>query len=214
MQSLPSAQPIRILLVDDHRVILEGLKILLADEEDLMVVGEATRGAEAEGLAQTLRPDVILLDLGLPDTHGIDVLNRILLRNPRARVLVFTASIGDAHIQAVIQGGARGYVLKDAPREEICRAIRDIARGIPYFTPMAAARMATTDPKRRLTKSEQRVLEMIGAGLSNEEIAKRQNVGVGTIKTHVHSILGKLNVRDRAAALAKAVAEGRIWMKR
>lgn len=207
------AASLRILLVDDHVVVREGLKGLISSWPGLQVVGEASTGREALAEFMRLRPDITLLDLRLPDVAGTGVIRALLAEDPEARILILSAHGGEADIRCALQAGARGYLLKDSPGQEILAAIRCVARGIPFVSQLAAARLASGSSVERLTAREQQILELVADGLNNSEIALTLDLGVGTVKIHIHNVLGKLGARDRAQAIAMAHERGLIRSK-
>lgn len=207
---------IRILIADDHPVFRFGLRALLEAEEDTAVVGEATTGAEAVTLAASLQPDVILMDLNMPQLNGLEATRRILQANPDTGILILTMSDDDS-VLAALRAGARGYVLKGAEGDETLRAIRAVANGQAIFSPSVAERMmqfisrpaeATGTPFPQLTAREQEVLALMAAGLTNTAIAERLVLSPKTVRNHVSNIFGKLDVTDRAAAIVRAREAG------
>ena len=202
---------IRVLLVDDHAIVREGLRTLLSEEPDIKVVGEAANGAEAMALTATLHPDVILMDLVMPEMDGIQAMRGICEASPSSRVLVLT-SFGDDHrVRGAIQAGAVGYLLKDVLKADLLRAIRAAAQGQPTLHPEAQRQLMrqVTTPARLLlddlTPRERDVLRLIARGQSNKEIAATLCVTEGTIKGYVSAILAKLGVADRTQAALYAV---------
>lgn len=207
---------IRILIADDHPVFRFGLRALLEAEEDTAVVGEATTGAEAVTLAASLQPDVILMDLNMPQLNGLEATRRILQANPDTGILILTMSDDDS-VLAALRAGARGYVLKGAEGDETLRAIRAVANGQAIFSPSVAERMmqfisrpaeAAGTPFPQLTAREQEVLALMAAGLTNTAIAERLVLSPKTVRNHVSNIFGKLDVTDRAAAIVRAREAG------
>jgi two-component system, NarL family, response regulator LiaR len=202
---------IRVLLVDDHAIVREGLRTLLSEEPAIKVVGEAANGAEAVALTATLHPDVILMDLVMPEMDGIQAMQGICEASPSSRVLVLT-SFGDDHrVRDAIQAGAIGYLLKDVLKADLLRAIRAAAQGQPTLHPEAQRQLMrqVTTPARSLlddlTPRERDVLRLIVRGQSNKEIAATLHVTEGTVKGHVSAILAKLGVADRTQAALYAV---------
>jgi DNA-binding NarL/FixJ family response regulator len=200
--------PIRVLIVDDHPMVREGLKALVGTQSDMEVVAEAGTSQEAISLFQRLSPDVTLLDLRLPNARGAEVISALLRLRPGGGIVVVTVYGGDADVRSALDAGARGYILKDAPREEIFAAVRAVAAGRIFICRSAADRLAASAYSEKLTDREAEVLELITQGRSNREIARALDVSVGTVKTHVHNILAKLEVRDRAGAVSAALQRG------
>lgn len=200
--------PLKVLIVDDHLVVRVGLKALLATQRDMNVVAEAGTGVEALEQMRLHAPDVVLLDLMLPDADGASVVKALLNERRRIKIIVISSSTAEEDVRTCMQAGARGYILKGAPSEEIFAAIRRVSQGLIFITQYAAEILAATSYVERLTDREQRVLELIVAGKSNKEIGRALGIGTGTIKTHVHNILEKLQVRDRAGAITAAIRKG------
>jgi DNA-binding NarL/FixJ family response regulator len=204
---------IRVLVVDDHPVVREGLVTLLQDEEDFEVVASAGSAEEALALAGQLRPDVVLLDLELPGMDGVRAIPRFAQASPETNVLVFTAYDTDERVFGAIRSGAKGYLLKGASASEIVRAVRTVDEGESYLEPRVAAKLvAELGAPRRfaglLTERERAVLRLVAAGLSNKQIARSLSITERTVKFHVTSILGKLGADNRAQAVAVAVQRG------
>ena len=203
-----------VLLVDDHPLFLDGVRAALAGEPDLEVVGEAHDAAGAEELAARLRPDVVLMDLGLPDRSGIDATRALLAAVPGTRVLVMTMSTDDDAVVAAMQAGARGYVVKGAGRDDLLSAVRTVAGGGAVFSPAVADRMGAyfrglaAAPGRevfpQLTEREREVLAMLARGLDNRRIARELFLSDKTVRNRVSSVLTKLGVEDRAEAADRA----------
>lgn len=208
---------IRILIADDHPVFRFGLNALLEAEGDTEVIGEATSGAEAVKLAAQLKPDVILMDLNMPDLNGLEATRRILQTTPETGILVITM-FDDDSVFAAMRAGARGYILKGAEGEETLRAIRAVANGEAIFSPAIAERMLqfmtrppiseTEAPFPQLTAREREVLALVATGLTNTAIAERLVLSPKTIRNHVSNIFSKLQVADRAEAIIRAREAG------
>ena len=207
-------EPIRVLLVDDHAVVRDGLRTYLGLQDGLEVVGEAADGAEALRVAEELRPDVILMDLVMPVLDGVGAMRALRQRLPATRVIVLTSFTDEAQLLPAIQAGAAGYLLKNAQPAELRRAIHAAHAGEALLDPAVAARLveAIAQPAgaaapERLTPREREVLVLIGRGLSNKRIARELGVAEKTVKTHVGHVLAKLDVTDRTQAALYAVRE-------
>jgi NarL family two-component system response regulator LiaR len=208
-------QPIRVLIVDDHEVVREGLQTLLAEEAAIELVGQAADGREAVTMAKTERPDVILMDLVMPHLDGIEATRQILAADPDSKVLILTSFAEDKRVHDAIQAGATGYLLKDTLRPELVRAILAAAEGKATLHPEAqqalirqATAPKTAAPHDNLTARECDVLALIGRGNSNREIAATLHLTEGTVKGYVSNILSKLDVADRTQAALYAVKHG------
>ena len=204
---------IRILLVDDHSVVRKGLRTFLAYDPDLEVVGEAADGAEALRLAQALTPDVVLMDLLMPGMDGIAATGAIVERYPDVRVVVLTSFGEIERVQAALQAGAAGYLLKDAEPDEVAVAIRAAARGELHLDPAVAGRLArqlVSPPTglSALTPRERAILVLVGRGLSNRQIAAKLYISERTARTHVSHVLSKLRLSSRTQAALVAIREG------
>jgi DNA-binding NarL/FixJ family response regulator len=202
---------IRLLIVDDHPIFRDGLRGIFADEPAFAVVGEAANGAEAVALVERLGVDVVLMDLRMPEMGGVEAIRRLAQAAPAVRILVLTTFDTDSDVLPAIEAGATGYLLKDAPREELLRAVRAAARGEAVLSPSVAVRLMgqlrkpASDP---LSQREREVLRLIAVGATNREVAARLFVSEATIKTHLLHIYEKLGVRDRAAAVGEAYKRG------
>jgi DNA-binding NarL/FixJ family response regulator len=201
----------RVLLVDDHPVVREGLRGMINAEDDLTVVGEAGSGAEAVALAESLRPDVILMDLRMPDVDGVTATERILAASPSIRIVVVTTYESDADILRAVEAGAAGYLLKDASRLELAEAVRDAARGKTVLAPSVADRLVrfVRQPASvSLSSREVEVLGLVAKGTTNAEIGRALHISEATVKTHLLRAFNKLDVSDRTAAVTTAMALG------
>lgn len=204
---------IRVMVVDDHPIVRSGIVGLLSLDAELDVVGEAADGAEAIALATTLRPDVVLMDLRMPNLSGAEATARITSELPGVRVLVLTTHEGDDDILGAIEAGASGYLLKAAPQEEIVAGIRSVAEGHTVLAPTIAAtlvtRMRREAPSRpALSPREREVLGLVARGHSNPEIARELFIGEATVKTHLLHVFEKLGVSDRTRAVTLALELG------
>ncbi len=202
---------IRILIVDDHPVVRDGLRGMLAGEPDLEVVGEASDGGEARAVVGTLRPDVILMDLRMPGMGGAAAIRALAEDGNRARVLVLTTYDSDSDVVPALEAGATGYLLKDTPRAELVRAIRAAARGEAVLAPSVATRLVSqlrAPAQDALSERELEVLTLIAQGETNRGAAARLFISEATVKTHLLHIYTKLDVNDRAAAVAAAYERG------
>jgi DNA-binding NarL/FixJ family response regulator len=201
------AGPIRLLIVDDHPVVRDGLRGLFADDPDFQVVGEAANGAEAVGRVERLGADVVLMDLRMPEMGGVEAITRLRRTAPAVRVLVLTTYDTDSDVLPAIEAGATGYLLKDAPREELIRAVRAAFAGEAVLSPAVASRLmgqVRKPPPEVLSQRELEVLALIADGATNRQAAAKLFVSEATVKTHLLHIYEKLGVRDRAAAVAEA----------
>jgi DNA-binding NarL/FixJ family response regulator len=201
---------IRVFIVDDHTVVREGLRAVLAAEPEFSVVGESGSGEEAVDLVAELRPDVVLMDLRLPGIDGVAATNRIVAAGT-ARVLVLTTYDGDGDIVRALAAGATGYMLKDASRGELVEAVRRAASGETVLAPPVAARLVTRvrgPAAPDLTSREVEVLRYVARGLSNPDIGRTLFISEATVKSHVTRIFEKLDVKDRTAAVTVAIARG------
>lgn len=202
---------ITLLVVDDHPVVRDGLTGMLASDPEIDVVGQAADGAEAVRVARALRPDVILMDLRMPGTDGVTAIAELARLGLPSRVLVLTTYDTDAYVVPAIEAGATGYLLKDAPRDELLRAVRAVARGESVLAPAVAGRLMNrvrTPGAGPLTARELQVLQLVAAGRSNHEAAAELFISEATVKTHLLNVYAKLGVGDRAAAVAEAFHRG------
>lgn len=213
------SSPIRILVADDHEIVREGLCTLFSEEPDLLVVGEARNGDEAIRLAVDLTPDVVLMDLMMPGFGGIEATRQILAQAPGVRVLVLTTFADEPHVRRAIAAGAHGFLLKDVLKEELLRSIRTVAEGRPALHAEAQRHLMRRvagggrPVAEELTERELAVLQLIGRGRSNKEIANALHLSEGTVKGHVSAVLSKLGVEDRTQAALFAVREGLVPLR-
>jgi NarL family two-component system response regulator LiaR len=206
---------IRVLVVDDHAVVREGLRTFLSLQDGIEVVGEAADGEQGVVEAERLRPDVVLMDLVMPRLDGVGAMRELRRRLPGARVIVLTSYAEDDRLLPAIQAGAAGYLLKNAQPRELARAVRAAHAGEALLDPIIAARLvealaqpAGEPPPERLTAREREVLALIGRGQSNKRIALELGIAEKTVKTHVGHVLAKLGVADRTQAALQAVRGG------
>jgi DNA-binding NarL/FixJ family response regulator len=202
---------ISVLIVDDHPVVRFGLRGMLDGQPEFEVVGEAEEGDEAVRLAEQLSPSVVLMDLRMPGLSGVAATSQIKERKPDAHVLVLTTSDSGADILRAIEAGATGYILKDAPREELFRAVRAAAQGKSLLAPDVAAHLMERvrwSSEETLSGREVEVLELVAQGMSNREIAGRLWISEATVKSHLLHIYDKLGTSDRASTVAKAMKRG------
>ncbi|MEO6207860.1 MAG: response regulator transcription factor [Candidatus Limnocylindrales bacterium] len=211
--SRPSGDRLRVLIVDDHPTFRAGLHALLATDPRLLIVGEASTGAGAITAAASTSPDVILMDISMPGVDGVEATRRILDAAPGVAIVVLTMHDDDGTVFAALRAGARGYLLKGAPRVELLRAIHGVAAGEALFGPEIARRMmdyfgrplpTTKPPFPELTEREREILEGVASGRSNPEIARDLGVAPKTVRNHVSNVFAKLQVRDRAQAIVRA----------
>jgi NarL family two-component system response regulator LiaR len=207
--------PIRVLLVDDHAVVREGLRNFLELQDGIVVVGDAADGEEAIEAAERLRPDVVLMDLVMPRLDGLGAMRELRTRRVETRVIVLTSFAEDDRLLPAIQAGAAGYLLKNVEPKELARAVRAAHTGEALLDPGVAARLvetiakaSTQAPGSELTRREAEVLDLITCGYSNKRIALELGISEKTVKTHVGHLLAKLGVADRTQAALRAVREG------
>lgn len=203
---------IRVILADDHPVVRDGLANMIRQQPDMEVVGEAGDGDEAIELFEAHRPDVMVLDLRMPKRDGVAVVRKILETHPKARLLIMTTYDGDEDIFRSLSQGAKGYLLKDAPRQEILSAIRAVSEDRPYTSSSVATKALQRMVKPSLTQRELDVLQQLAQGRSNKDIARRLHITEGTAKTHVKSILTKLDAISRTEAVAVAHKRGLVHL--
>jgi DNA-binding NarL/FixJ family response regulator len=200
-------EPIRVLIADDHAVVRGGLRSFFELQEDMEVVGEAADGLEAVALARKLRPDVVLMDLVMPNLNGVEAMRQLREQAPATRAIVLTSFLDQDQVLPAIRAGAAGYLLKNVEPQELARAVRAAHAGEALIDPTVAARLVDTladekvdDRYESLTGREREVLDLIGDGLSNKRIALELGVAEKTVKTHVTHVLAKLGLADRTQA--------------
>lgn len=214
MEGKNSMYPIRLLIADDHAFYREGVRKMLLGLVDMEVIGEAVDGDETIVKAESLQPDVILMDIKMPSTNGIEATRRILHTSPHIQVLVVTMFEDDDSVFAAMRVGARGYLLKDADQDELVRAIKAVSQGEAIFSPAIARRMiryfsalprtASAIAFPDLTERERQILHLIAQGESNPAIAKHFTLSLKTVQNHVSNIFSKLQVADRSQAIVRA----------
>ncbi|MGF1665780.1 MAG: response regulator [Acidimicrobiia bacterium] len=202
-----SDRKIRVLIVDDHPVVRDGLRGMFAGRPDIEVIGEAANGREAVARAAALEPDVVLMDLRMPEEDGVNAIQEMKRRGLSAHVLVLTTYDSDNDVLPAIEAGATGYMLKDAPSDELIRAVRSAARGQSVMSPPVLSRLIgnVRRPSRTaLSEREHEILELIARGATNKAAAEHLFISEATVKTHLLHLYAKLGVNDRAAAVAAA----------
>jgi two-component system NarL family response regulator len=209
---MASSAKIRVILADDHPVVRDGLAAIINLQSDMQVVAEGADGEEAIELYEKHRPDVMVLDLRMPRRDGVAVVQHVLEKHPEARLLIMTTYDGDEDIFRCLSQGAKGYLLKDAPRQEILSAIRAVSEDRPYASSSIAAKALQRMSKPSLTQRELGVLQLLAEGRSNKDIARRLSITEGTAKTHVKAILTKLDAISRTEAVAVAARRGMIHL--
>jgi DNA-binding NarL/FixJ family response regulator len=205
---MDTTQQIRVLVVDDHPVVREGIKAILSLESDFLVVGEAATGAEAMQMYRSTRPTVIVFDLLLPDVKGSEVIQKICAESSNTQVIVLTTITGDEEIYRALEAGARGYLFKDSARKDLVGAIRTVVAGRRYIPPPVGALLAENLPRSGLSAREIQVLELVATGMRNKEVAYQLEVTEATVNSHVKHILEKLNASDRTEAVVTALRRG------
>ena len=211
----------RVLIVDDHAVVRAGLKLLVDGQQDLEAVGEAGSARDAIFEARSLKPDVVLLDVVMPDQNGIEIVPQLLKENPESKVLVLSMQDEPRYVREAFEAGASGYVLKEAADSEVVAAIREVAGGGRYVHPELGARLVAADSEERkradedpLSEREREVLRLLALGHTNQEIAKQLYISVRTAETHRAHIMQKLRLQSRAELVRYALAAGELDRER
>jgi DNA-binding NarL/FixJ family response regulator len=210
------AEAIRLLIADDHPVVRAGVRGMLESQPDFSVVAEASNGEDAVGLALRLKPHVVLMDLRMPGLDGVGAIRRLKEAAPEVRVLVLTTYDSDADIVAAIEAGATGYLLKDAPREELFRGVREAARGRPARSARVSAKLedrVRSIERSALSARELEVLQQAAVGASSREIGRALAISEATVKSHLLHIYQKLGVSDRTAAVTRGLERGLIRLE-
>ena len=214
-----------ILLADDHTVVREGLRALIETAEDLQVVGEATTGREAVKLAQTLHPDVVLMDVNMPKLNGAEATRQILLDNPAAKVLVLSASSDDERVARLVAAGAMGFLEKQSSGQVLLRAIREVGAGKTSYSPVITRRLlqisrtareqglAPGTTRQKLTSREEEVLQLVAEGAPNKQIAEELGISPKTVDKHRQQLMAKLGIHDTAGLTRYAISSGMIENK-
>ena len=212
-------KPIKILLAEDHQIVLEGLRLLLSAESDLQIVGEAQTGRIAVELTRKVRPDVVLMDISMPLLNGLEAAKQILAIHPTCRILILSAHENNAYIQRSIEIGVAGYMIKQNSGEMLARAVRAVAAGKSFFSPLVARRIASYNNimgasgrvkyiNIHLTSRELEVLQLIAEGMTNKQSAAELGISIKTVEKHRQSIMDKLQVHDTAGLTRYAIDTG------
>ncbi len=210
---------IRILLADDHKLMRSGLRVLLEQQADLTVVGEASDGREAVALAGSQRPDVLVMDIGMPSLNGIEAAAQITQSRPETAIVMLSMHSDESYVLRALKAGAKGYLLKDSAESDLIRAVHSVAEGKSFFSPAVSKvllddyvrklkRSGTEDPYDMLTPREREVLQLVAEGRSNKEVAQLLNLSIYTVETHRSNIMEKLNLRGVPELILYAVRKG------
>jgi DNA-binding NarL/FixJ family response regulator len=219
METPEGGKKIRVLLADDHTLVRQGFRRMLEDDAEIAVVGEARTGLEAMELCKSLKPDIVVMDLSMPELGGLEATAEILKENPKVKVLILSMFSNDAYIRKAFEVGAKGYMLKNAIEVDLNRAVRALAEGQAYFSPgishivldslkTGSFRDDTQDPYERLTLREKEVLQLIAQGKSNKEIAVLLNISVNTVAVHRARVMDTLDLHRTAELVLFAVKKG------
>jgi two-component system response regulator NreC len=207
---------IRILLTDDHALVRQGFRLILSAQPDMQIVGEAGNGREAVELAEKLQPDVVVMDVAMPELNGVEATRRLATSAPRARVLALSMHKDSVYVREILRAGARGYLLKDSVDSDLIAAVRAVAKGEGYLSPAVSDAVLTdyrrhvTDPLDLLTSREREVLQMIAEGKTNKEIAGALNLSVYTVEAHRGRVMEKLNLHSTSELVRFALRSGLI----
>jgi DNA-binding NarL/FixJ family response regulator len=210
---------IRILLADDHKLMRSGLRVLLEQQADLMVVGEASDGREAVGMVASQKPDVLVMDIGMPSLNGIEAAAQITQSHPEISIVMLSMHSDESYVLRALKAGAKGYLLKDSAEADLIRAVHSVAEGKSFFSPAVSKvllddyvrklkRSGTDDPYDLLTPREREVLQLVAEGKSNKDIAQLLNLSVYTVETHRSNIMEKLNLHGVPELILYAVRKG------
>lgn len=210
---------IRILLADDHRLMRSGLRVLLEQQEDLTIVGEASDGREAVALAGSQKPDVLVMDIGMPSLNGIEAAGQITQSRPEIAIVMLSMHSDESYVLRALKAGAKGYLLKDSAEADLIRAVHAVAEGKSFFSPAVSKvllddyvrklkRSGTEDPYDLLTPREREVLQLVAEGKSNKDVAQLLNLSVYTVETHRSNIMEKLNLHGVPELILYAVRKG------
>jgi len=208
-----------VLLADDHAVVRKGLRFVLSQQSDIRIVGEASDGREAVDLASKLRPDVVILDIAMPNLNGIEAAEQIIAGNPRTEIVILSMHSDESYLMRTLKAGAKGYLLKESADDEIVQGIRAVARGRPFFSPAIAATLledyvrhlkqrGAQDSFELLTSREREILQLIAEGKTNKEIASGLNLSIYTVETHRSNLMQKLDLHNTAEIVLYAVRKG------
>ena len=209
---MKKSKGIRVLCVDDHPIMREGIAAIIDGQDDVVSVGEAVDGKSAIEQYRTLRPDVVVMDLRMPGLGGVEATTQIRREFPTARIIILTTYEGDEDIHRALAAGAQGYLLKHAVSKELLDSIREVYSGRRHITAAMAARLAEHTPRVGLTSRELEVVHLIATGLRNKEIGAKLDITEGTVKIHLKNIFGKLEVIDRTQVVVSALQRGFIQL--
>ncbi len=210
---MKKAKGIRVLCVDDHPIVREGIAAVIATQDDIVAVGEAGDGQTAVAQYRQLKPDVVVMDLRMPGTGGVEATIQIRKEFPTARIIVLTTYEGDEDIHRALEAGAQGYILKDSVRRELLQTIREVYAGRRHISPAMATCLAEHTPRMSLSPRELEVLQLIAKGLRNKEIGAKLDIAEDTVKIHIKNIFVKLEVIDRTEAVVAASQRGFIQIE-